>query len=72
MFNHDPQGTRHNFAEHILSPATVGDLKISPKYIGYQRLVEIAISTLVTDPWDLHLAQQHSSEPGSSTEGARP
>lgn len=28
---------------------TVGDTKISPKYIGYQRLVEIAISTLVTD-----------------------
>jgi len=28
---------------------TVGSVKISPKYIGYQRLVEIAISTLVTD-----------------------
>src|ERR1700693_5487224 len=26
-----------------------GTKKISPKYIGYQRLVEIAISTLVTD-----------------------
>jgi MoxR-like ATPase len=28
---------------------TVGSMKISAKYIGYQRLVEIAISTLVTD-----------------------
>jgi MoxR-like ATPase len=27
----------------------VGDITITPKYIGYQRLVEIAISTLVTD-----------------------
>jgi MoxR-like ATPase len=26
-----------------------GDVKISPKYIGHKRLVEIAISTLVTD-----------------------
>jgi MoxR-like ATPase len=28
---------------------TVGDVKITPKYIGHTRLVEIAISTLVTD-----------------------
>src|SRR3954454_7095811 len=28
---------------------TVGDVKITPKYIGHPRLVEIAISTLVTD-----------------------
>jgi MoxR-like ATPase len=28
---------------------TVGALAITPKYFGYQRLVEIAISTLVTD-----------------------
>jgi MoxR-like ATPase len=28
---------------------TVGSTKITPKYFGYQRLVEIAISTLVTD-----------------------
>lgn len=28
---------------------TVGETKITAKYIGYQRLVEIAISTLVTD-----------------------
>ena len=28
---------------------TVGGLTITPKYFGYQRLVEIAISTLVTD-----------------------
>lgn len=28
---------------------TAGDTKITPKYIGHQRLVEIAISTLVTD-----------------------
>ena len=34
--------------------------------------LDVHVSTLVTDPWDLHLAQQHSSEPGSSTEGARP
>ena len=27
----------------------VGDMEIVPKYIGHQRLVEIAISTLVTD-----------------------
>src|SRR5215467_9487021 len=27
----------------------VGNKEITPKYIGYQRLVEIAISTLVTD-----------------------
>ena len=26
-----------------------GDMEISPKYIGHKRLVEIAISTLVTD-----------------------
>ncbi len=28
MYNHDPEGTRHNIAEHILSPATVGDLEV--------------------------------------------
>lgn len=28
---------------------TVGDTRITPKYIGHQRIVEIAISTLVTD-----------------------
>ncbi len=28
---------------------TVGATKITPKYVGYQRLVEIAISTLITD-----------------------
>ncbi|MCW8132122.1 MAG: AAA family ATPase [Planctomycetota bacterium] len=28
---------------------TAGSVKIAPKYIGHQRLVEIAISTLVTD-----------------------
>ena len=32
-----------------ITGGTVGDTKITPKYIGYQRLVEIAISTLVTD-----------------------
>jgi MoxR-like ATPase len=32
-----------------ITGGTVGDVKISPKYIGHQRLVEIAISTLVTD-----------------------
>src|SRR5258705_6234612 len=29
---------------------TVDGVQIAPKYIGYQRLVEIADSTLVTDP----------------------
>lgn len=28
MYNHDPQGSRHNFAEEILSPSTVGDLEV--------------------------------------------
>src|SRR5215216_6485158 len=32
-----------------ITGGTVGDMKVSPKYIGFQRLVEIAISTLVTD-----------------------
>jgi MoxR-like ATPase len=32
-----------------ITGGTVGDTKITPKYIGHQRLVEIAISTLVTD-----------------------
>src|SRR4051794_9133620 len=32
-----------------ITGGTVGGMKISPKYFGYQRLVEIAISTLVTD-----------------------
>ena len=32
-----------------ITGGTAGDVKITPKYIGYQRLVEIAISTLVTD-----------------------
>jgi MoxR-like ATPase len=32
-----------------ITGGTVGSTKISPKYFGYQRLVEIAISTLVTD-----------------------
>jgi MoxR-like ATPase len=32
-----------------ITGGTVGDVRITPKYIGYQRLVEIAISTLVTD-----------------------
>jgi MoxR-like ATPase len=32
-----------------ITGGTVGETKITPKYIGRQRLVEIAISTLVTD-----------------------
>jgi len=32
-----------------ITGGTVGDVKVTPKYIGFQRLVEIAISTLVTD-----------------------
>lgn len=32
-----------------ISGGTAGDVKITPKYIGHPRLVEIAISTLVTD-----------------------
>jgi MoxR-like ATPase len=32
-----------------ITGGTVGDVKVTPKYIGHQRLVEIAISTLVTD-----------------------
>ena len=32
MYNHDPEGTRHNFAEDILSPATVGDLEVKWTY----------------------------------------
>jgi MoxR-like ATPase len=32
-----------------ITGGTVGDKVITPKYIGHQRLVEIAISTLVTD-----------------------
>ena len=32
-----------------ITGGTVGDVKVTPKYIGYRRLVEIAISTLVTD-----------------------
>ena len=32
-----------------ISGGTAGDVKITPKYIGHSRLVEIAISTLVTD-----------------------
>jgi polyvinyl alcohol dehydrogenase (cytochrome) len=28
MYNHDPAGSRDNFAEHALSPATVGDLGV--------------------------------------------
>src|SRR6476660_3872671 len=27
MYNHDPEGTRNNFAEHRLGPETVGDLQ---------------------------------------------
>src|SRR5262245_4688392 len=32
MFNHDPAGSRYNQAEHLLSPATVGDLGIRWTY----------------------------------------
>src|SRR5690242_20102454 len=32
-----------------ITGGTVGATQITPKYIGHQRLVEIAISTLVTD-----------------------
>src|SRR3954470_283771 len=32
-----------------ITGGTVGSTKVTPKYIGHQRLVEIAISTLVTD-----------------------
>lgn len=32
-----------------ITGGSVGDARITPKYIGHQRLVEIAISTLVTD-----------------------
>jgi polyvinyl alcohol dehydrogenase (cytochrome) len=28
MYNHDPEGSRDNFAEHVLSPATVGGLGV--------------------------------------------
>jgi polyvinyl alcohol dehydrogenase (cytochrome) len=28
MYNRDPEGSRHNFAEHVLSPNTVGDLQV--------------------------------------------
>src|SRR5262245_39599769 len=28
MYNHDAAGTRYNFAEHVLSPTTVGDLGV--------------------------------------------
>lgn len=28
MYNHDPEGTRYNFAEHTLGPDTVGDLGV--------------------------------------------
>src|SRR5687767_11992567 len=32
-----------------ITGGTVGSVKVTPKYIGFQRLVEIAISTLITD-----------------------
>src|SRR4051812_44329026 len=32
-----------------ITGGTVGEMKISPKYMGHERLVEIAIATLVTD-----------------------
>jgi MoxR-like ATPase len=32
-----------------ITGGTVGDTQVTPKYFGHQRLVEIAISTLVTD-----------------------
>ena len=32
-----------------ITGGSVGDTRVTPKYIGHQRLVEIAISTLVTD-----------------------
>lgn len=32
-----------------ITGGSAGDTKVTPKYIGHQRLVEIAISTLVTD-----------------------
>jgi polyvinyl alcohol dehydrogenase (cytochrome) len=32
MYNHDPEGTRNNFAEHRLGPETVGDLKVKWTY----------------------------------------
>src|SRR3954470_2416739 len=32
-----------------ITGGTVGSTKVTPKYFGYQRLVEIAISTLITD-----------------------
>ncbi|WP_127127429.1 Nif3-like dinuclear metal center hexameric protein [Georgenia sp. SYP-B2076] len=35
--------------------------------------LDLRVSSRVTDPWSLHLGQQHSSEPGSTqNEGARP
>lgn len=46
-----PQGWRMSpRAVHTyLCGGTCGNMKITPKYIGHSRLVEIAISTLVTD-----------------------
>src|SRR5215470_10804738 len=32
MYNHDPEGTRYNFAEHRLGPETVGDLQVKWSY----------------------------------------
>jgi polyvinyl alcohol dehydrogenase (cytochrome) len=32
MYNHDPEGTRYNFAEHRLGPETVGDLQVKWTY----------------------------------------
>src|SRR5262245_43656697 len=32
MYNHDPEGSRYNQAENLLSPATVGDLQVKWTY----------------------------------------
>src|SRR5437867_11601410 len=40
-----------------------GKLDITPKYIGHQRLVEIAISTLVTDRALLLIGQPGTAKP---------
>nr|KEP23780.1 hypothetical protein DA06_04780 [Georgenia sp. SUBG003] len=34
--------------------------------------LDVHVSTLVTDPWDLQLAPQNDGGPGSTTVGGRP
>jgi len=62
--------TTHWASEWPWLPRAAGMLRSAAAARGAR--LDVHVSTLVTDPWDLHLAPQDDGEPGSTTVGGRP